>query len=112
MTAEAPTEGALKAAKKIEAKYRHFSEFSIVGAAEIIDCETRMTAEAPTKEETMQSYRPDPNAYYLCCYCNKQARLRDADVVVDSYKNVCHYECLMKADGNSKLIHKQAKGAL
>lgn len=41
-------------------------------------------------------YCPQPNTLYLCVYCNNPTRLRDADVVVDSYSNVCHYECFME----------------
>jgi hypothetical protein len=44
-----------------------------------------------------QRYRPEPNTHHKCPYCNETARLRDVDVVVDSYQNVCHYKCLVKA---------------
>lgn len=37
---------------------------------------------------------PHPRRSYLCPYCNVPARLRDEGVVIDSFKNPCHEECL------------------
>ena len=47
-------------------------------------------------------YCPDPRASYLCPYCNTTARLADADVVIDSYTNVCHLACLDKVRGTGE----------
>lgn len=54
----------------------------------------RITSASPVRIDT--PYHPEPSTYYLCPYCNRPARLRDAEVVVDSYKNICHYQCLMR----------------
>lgn len=47
-------------------------------------------------EKTPKRYCPDPHTRFKCPYCNELARLRDADVVVDSYLNVCHLSCFEK----------------
>jgi hypothetical protein len=41
-------------------------------------------------------YTPNPDALYRCVYCNEDLRLREADAVVDSYKNVVHYKCFLR----------------
>jgi hypothetical protein len=46
--------------------------------------------------EPQHPYAPNPLRDYICPYCNKTAKLRNADVVVDAYKNVCHLDCLDK----------------
>lgn len=53
--------------------------------------------------EVKQPYCPDPNVAYFCPYCNTTARLVDEAVVVDCYRNVCHYHCLTKARRTGRL---------
>ncbi len=43
------------------------------------------------------SYAPNPSRPYLCPYCNTSAVLREEGVVVDRFHNVCHEDCLAKA---------------
>ena len=44
-------------------------------------------------------YHPNPHTSYLCPYCNIPACLKDVNVVIDSWTNVCHLTCLEKAIG-------------
>jgi len=44
-------------------------------------------------ERYQPRYVPNPRTSYKCAYCNELARLSDANVVVDSYSNVCHLAC-------------------
>jgi hypothetical protein len=39
-------------------------------------------------------YRPDPYALYRCPYCNRDCKLYEEGIVIDSYMNVCHVDCL------------------
>jgi hypothetical protein len=43
-------------------------------------------------------YRPDPYAIYRCPYCNRDCKLWQEGIVVDSYMNVCHADCLPPAE--------------
>jgi hypothetical protein len=45
-------------------------------------------------------YCPDPRRVYVCPYCGENARLLNAGVVIDCYKNVCHVECYDRAVAN------------
>lgn len=60
-----------------------------------------MTACATCGRQPIGSYAPDPQRNYLCPYCNEAARLADAGVVVDSFGNVCHEDCLNRALGDA-----------
>jgi hypothetical protein len=53
-----------------------------------------LAAPASETEKLPAKWRPDPEALYRCPYCNIDCRLKDLNVVVDSYLNVCHYYCL------------------
>jgi hypothetical protein len=53
--------------------------------------ELRATPPQPAKR-----YCPEPNTLYKCPYCNRDLRLRHADAVVDSYQNVCHWDCYVR----------------